>query len=674
MLRRHFKQREAFRETASAQIKQLNAALDLAVATMDVPWGVLEKGWLVHQQHLIEIGIRPTTGNEGVLRLNIGGLPANVHRSLIAEAEGFQGSVLGALFDQMWDKRVPRDANGRIVVDESPACVKHIVHVLLKGGCTKQVTASGFCDDGSRSGVPTAAAVATDEEACLLYISHVFGLSEVIPACLDFKNKGMAVKGGSTIASPLQLPRWTCMLQDWCPGNPAGLSLLYRASRDGFSTTPFQKCVRGVCETITLIRVKSDNGGVDSSVVGGYADIELVPRRVGTGKGNRCSASAFLFLLDSSDVSGRFQSAEKWSIKKGDDICAVHWPDTTDDCAGPAFGLDDMCVTFGQGNEGARSACTLSTRGEFYDVDEQSPFLELDGKTVTEIEVFRVSEDTEVEHHPAPVATTPPGTTTSSERPTAHFLPPNGIEMEERYTKIFGASLAELLMEEQMALGYAQAELREAKVRAAAAARALAIAYGPHVAGGKADPVVELSVRGMSVTTLQSTLEACPKSVFSEWFIASGSESLGSGSGPGSGSDDDGAGAGGGGGNRSNEGLMDDEGRRKVDCDPNCFSKILDVMRMRKRASWVAANDKEETGGASDVFRAGGVGAGYAIRVPIPENERGCFKESVRMFFPGCEEFIMGLVEPWKDKSAPVDVTPPLRGKLDRMVSNTSTL
>ena len=64
MLRRHFKQRDAFRKTASAHIKELHAALDLAVAAMDGPWSDLERGWLAHQQHLVEIGIRPTTGNE----------------------------------------------------------------------------------------------------------------------------------------------------------------------------------------------------------------------------------------------------------------------------------------------------------------------------------------------------------------------------------------------------------------------------------------------------------------------------------------------------------------------------------------------------------------------------------------------------------------------------------
>lgn len=116
---------------------------------------------------------------------------------------------------------------------------------------------------------------------------------------------------------------------------------------------------------------------------------------------------------------------------------------------------------------------------------------------------------------------------------------------------------------------------------------------------------------------------------------------------------------------------MDEDGRRKVDCDPNCFSKILDVMRMRKRASWAAAaaDDEEKVNTAvDDVFGPGGVGAGHAIRIPIAENDQGCFRESVRKLFPGCEDFIMGLVEPWKDALPAAEVTPPLRGNLDRMV------
>ncbi|CAN0145752.1 unnamed protein product, partial [Scytosiphon promiscuus] len=572
MLRRHFKQREAFRETASSHIKQLNAAVDLAVAAMDEPWSVLERGWERHQQHLVEIGIRPATGNEGVLRLNIGGLPANVHRSLIAEAEGFSSSVLGSLFEQMWDKRVPRDADNRIVLDESPACVKHIIYVLLKDGCATRAraTAATSCSAAASAAVPV------DEEAHLLYVSHVFGLSSVIPTCP--RTKDMVVDGGSTIASPVQLPRWSSMIQAWCPGNPVGLRLLYRGSRDGFATKPFQRCVCGVSDTVTLIRVKSDDEGTDS-VVGGYSDIELVPREVGIETGNQFSTRAFLFLLDSPE--GGSQAEKKWGLKEGGDTCAVHWPETADIHAGPAFGLEDLC---------------------FYDIDDESPFLDVDGGQVTEIEVYGV------EHWPVEPEATAPDTTTEPTSGETYFH--EAVErvdgMEEAYTREFGYSLAELLMEEHMALAYAQAELGEAKIRAAAAARALAIMYGPHLVAGRGEEnVVELSVRGVSVTTLQSTLETCPESVFPTWF------------------------------REGNE-----DGRLKVDCDPKSFSKILDVMRMRKRSLWAAHDEKgviEEAIGR------------HTIRVSIPEGDRACFRGAVQNFFPGCEYFIMGLVEPWSD-------------------------
>lgn len=527
----------------------------------------------------------------------------------------------------------PARPTRQIVLDESPTCVKHLIHTLLKGGCSKTAMATTIAclDGGSRLAATAPAAVAADEETYLLYISLVLGLSDVVAAFS--KTQGMEVIGGTTIASPLQLPRWSRMLQSWLPGQPAGLSLLYRASRDGFATVPFQKRVRGVRETITLIRVKSGSGRVDS-VVGGYTDIELVPHEIGIETGNRASDSAFLFLLHSPDENSSFEPAGKWSLKQGEDVCAIHWPDTTDDCAGPAFGLDDMCVTFSK--DGSGGACNLSTRGEFYAVGETSPFLNLDGNSVTEIEVFRVGVDVAEEQQqeqPAPVATTPSEADTPSDRSSAHYLPASADEMEEKYARKFGASLAELLMEEQMALAYAQTELREAKIRAAAAAEALTIVYGPKVARGDEDCVVELSVRGMSVTTLRSTLEVCPDSVFPAWLSErSGPES----------DDDDGCGK---------SGLRDEDGRLKVDCDPNCFSKILDVMRMRKRAVWAADEGKDR----------GGVG-GHTIRISIPENDRGCFEEAVHTFFPGCEEFIMGLIETWNDTSARVFMTPSFRG------------
>ncbi|CAN0296552.1 unnamed protein product, partial [Ectocarpus fasciculatus] len=172
-------------------------------------------------------------------------------------------------------------------------------------------------------------------------------------------------------------------------------------------------------------------------------------------------------------------------------------------------------------------------------------------------------------------------------------------------TPSFGVSIARLLMEEHMALAYARAELREAEARATAAAQALAVIYGPYVARGEDDSVVELNVRGLSVTTLHSTLHACPDSVFVAWFAERWSGGKG----------------------------VDEDGRYKIDCDPTCFSRILDVMRMRKRAGWA---DGDEV-----VKNAGG---GATIRVTVSKADRENFEEAVNMYFPKCTEFIMGLV------------------------------
>ena len=50
--------------------------------------------------------------------------------------------------------------------------------------------------------------------------------------------------------------------------------------------------------------------------------------------------------------------------------------------------------------------------------------------------------------------------------------------MEAELTRKFGASIASLLMEEKLALAYAQAEMKEAETRAPTAVQALTVIYG----------------------------------------------------------------------------------------------------------------------------------------------------------------------------------------------------
>lgn len=568
----HSNERKAFRRMAKTYTKQLIATLELTNTDIDSQWEALELDRQQHQERLLEIGYRPNTRDEGVLRMNIGGSPANVHRSLIAKAG--RESAFGALVSGVWDKRVPRDSDGRIVLDESPTCLKHIIHTLLNSCVTPSVS----------GGHTSRSAVAADEEAYLMYISHVLGLSAAIPTF----QKRMLVEGGSVIASsPFDIPVWSSVIRGWCPGEFNGLRLLYRASRDGFSSEKFRRAVGGTATTITLVQARAPSGGTEStSVVGGYSG-EASWNSPSAYGGPRRSNSAFIFMLDSPEEG--FEPV-RWGLKSGSEESAVNCcGGNSSQYFGPCFGNHDMRVNFHPTTE-----CTLSTGRGTYDVDGESTFLALNGGVVLDVEVFRVYSVPEQVETPA-----------SSEIMSwdQHF--PVDQSLAAEYILKFGESIAGLLMEELMALAYARAELQEAVARTTAAARALCVTYGPYVARGEEDPVVELNVRGRSITTLYSTLHACPDSVFAAWFAERWSGGKG----------------------------VDEDGRYKVNCDPSCFSKILDVMRMRKRAGW-----------AEDDQIVKNAGGGDTIRVRVSEADREKIEDAAKMYFPNCTGFIMDLV------------------------------
>eukprot|EP00903_Cladosiphon_okamuranus_P014565 g13509.t1 len=163
----------------------------------------------------------------------------------------------------------------------------------------------------------------------------------------------------------------------------------------------------------------------------------------------------------------------------------------------------------------------------------------------------------------------------------------------------FGVFVADSLMEEKTALGQAHDELAKASKKAAMSASALATVYGPEVAAGKQDAGVELSVRGTRMTTLRSTLQACPDSALATQF------------------DEDKWPA--------TEKDLDERGRRVMNCSPSVFSKVLDVLRMRERSAWDSSVAYAER----------------RVRVVVKVADRAAFEEFVGMYFPGCDDFIM---------------------------------
>ncbi|CAM9594817.1 unnamed protein product, partial [Scytosiphon promiscuus] len=290
----------------------------------------------------------------------------------------------------------------------------------------------------------------------------------------------------------------------------------------------------------------------------------------------------------------------KWGIKPDLDQFAIRpfheW--------GPVFGEADLF--FRGDNSNVRDFITGSRT---YNIPPGAPFLRLKGGHVDEIEVFRVCPTGEAAAPLPPPPTIPKLKTTALRSGLIDLPAPDTTAMSaESYNddiRSFGVSIADSLMEERIALHQAQVELALANAEAAASAAALSALYGPHVATNEegAAVVVELNVRGTRMTTLRSTLQLCSDSAFAARF------------------DEDKW--------PPSEKDIDERGRRVIgDCSPSVFSKVLDVLRIRKRMAW-GSNGGD---GESDV------------RVVVRAVDREPFEEFVHMYFTDQESFIMDLV------------------------------
>lgn len=591
--------REVFKEITEERSKELEAAVSRRRVELDNEWDCVEEGWTELEERMAKVGVRPADAKDSMVRLNVGGWTVVVSRSTLTVAPKSQTrTVLAALFEGEWDKRVPRDAKGRLVLDESPKCFKHVLYTLL--GRTHQTAGSGHT-----SLVPLASAETLEEED-KPYVSHAeiwFGLKAV--------QHHAGVNGGSEILNCREIRNFLAKLQTWCPHEPRGLKLLYRASRDGFSASSFHvKCDSSMS---TLILVKVDTGRECESVVGGYADRSwsqapgTTRSRHGASVVNiggyyyyKPSSQAFVFSLKNDDtdtrdtpnsVHGTSSRATKYDIgmQAAQSALICHAS------CGPRFGNFDLWVPL---NGNSTKLTAGSSNPEKYIGGTE--LLYAHNKPILDVEVFCFEE---------PQATTltvsaPPDdiAETSVEAHGPVIDNTDGVEVADIHS--FGSSMAGSFVLERGVIAAAKAELTQANETVMAAVQALETMYGPGVAAGKGDTVINLSVRGTSITTLRSTLQACPESALATRF---NEERW-----PANGKD------------------VDEEGRRVVDCDPACFSKLLDVLRLRKRATW-AGNMDEICDGPL---------------IAVKKSNREAFDALVDMYFPGCESFIMDLVEP----------------------------
>ncbi|CAB1119780.1 unnamed protein product [Ectocarpus sp. CCAP 1310/34] len=570
MLRCQSNEKKTFSATLAVSSRAMEAALSQRRLEMDHEWDSIDEGWQTLRERMTEVGItKPLESKEGIVKLNVGGLLLAFRRSVL-DSEGKQQPptwALGNLFEAEWDKRVPRDSDGHIVLDESPTCVKQLVHRLLTASSSSKATV-GRAGDFARN----------EDPALLHYTAGVLGLS----GCLA--PVGMSIQGGTTIFEPHETSKLTAVVQDWCPGHPGGLELLYRASRDGWNGATFNaRCKGDSPSTVTLLRVKGCETGGTDSIIGGFSSVPWSPaiQNYSYGYYLRGSPGAFVFILKDEGKGSSTFPPMKWGVKNGLAAKAVNQG------CGPCFGECDLKVNW-NGN-----MSTVGTDNSTYDVPAGSHFLQLNGRHLLDIEAFRVcSKPT----HTLPLAKQEHRAGEGTNTPTAPVRTSDDVPT-------FGQLIADSLMEAEMVLQDAGIELALAKARTTACATALAAVYGPDVASGQQEDVVELSVRGTAMTTLRSTLRVCPDSALAARFDE--------GKWPAAKKD------------------LDSDGRRMIDCRPAVFSKVLDVLRIAKRAAWAGGENLQ---GMKET------------RVTIKPGDRVAFEEFVDMYFKGCESFIMAHV------------------------------
>lgn len=556
-------------------------ALSRRKAEMAKAWTDLDKGWQGLEANAAKLGLRKaSTPEEDVVCLNVGGLRVSFRRSVFQGENGsFPTCTLAKLLaGGEWDARVPRDADGLIVLDESPACVSHIIHALTIKASRAASSSRALHD-----------ALPADEKPYLPHVSRALGLPKAVPPPF---HGTLEVSGGSTILDPKELG---AILEDWLPLDER-MELVYRASRDGWEPEDFHaKCNDDSPRTVTLCRVMDQRTGRGCSVVGGFSSVSWAP--IDDDEHPATSSDAFIFMLKRGIASEAdpFEPV-KWDIKNPSQAV------TRGDELLPHFGMDDLAI---HGPPAAR----IRTDRVCYEIPADHAILFLDGNTLLEVEVFRVSDD------PAPPP--PPAKRTRRTLPDLidrEMCPVRAMSAQEADDDVskFGADIAGALLEERMALDAARAELIRAVSRAGKSVMALAEMYGPDVADGKEDPIVELSVGGTRMTTLRSTLQACPDSALAarcddaKW--------------------------------PATEKEVDAHGRRLIEGSPSVFSKVLDVLRMRKRTAW-----------AVDCARQGW---SEPVRVGIKAADRAAFEQFVEMYFPGRQSFIMDCVES-KEESLP---------------------
>ncbi|CAM9240587.1 unnamed protein product [Choristocarpus tenellus] len=451
--------RNTFRNNVLVLNREHEETLMHRTKEMDALWEALQIEREVLTRRQQALGVKEIVGNKNdLVRLNVGGVPIPVLRSILTQEKG---SRLGALFEVKWEKRIPRDRNGSIFLDESPSAFFRILELLL----------------AKSSGTPPPDMVKGDENKLIMHLAEFFGTARVDPTG--------QIAGGSDIIPSNQETEYLEVIKGWCPDSLGKLHLLYRGTRDGLTPSDFHRTCGSSCPTLTLVHC-------GEAIVGGFSN------QPWNGNGWSSSSEAFLFSLR--DKLGN-KIMSKLEINLNEQHRAVF---CYRNC-GPYFGTGGCLYVNLEANRGFLQSNLTRT------YDSSGPaarvLSELSGhQPLTEVEVFLVTNASTF--------------STESERD----LPPTqivGCSREEDH-RVLCAPIARELWLEQAALDGSRTQLDKERATLEMANKSLVSLFGRDlVVNGdaqEADCIVDLNVRGNFMSTLRSTLCLCSESALAARF------------------------------------------------------------------------------------------------------------------------------------------------------------
>ncbi len=303
--------------------------------------------------------------DDDLVEINAGGRIIVAKRGCL-----LNGPLWEALFSGRWDKKLPLDDSGRVFFDVNPEAVQYIVDAMnenvissLEEQQTSEVLIN-FCKSFNALG----------DHICQQLMILINIMAEDKPL---FE---------SNICSP-SCPTRNCNSRTigyWlrCQGlGGAEINLLYRGSRDGFSSDDFHsKCDN---KGHTLVIIETETGGL----VGGYTDAEW-------GKGEpfmdyllATANKSFLFAIGLSEL-GEHHETWKSDLKPE----AKHGIATNKQC-GPVFGDIDVGLDFDLSVQGRTAYLTVGLSYEECYNDSGVKQVLRCNCAIKEIEVFQISQE-----------------------------------------------------------------------------------------------------------------------------------------------------------------------------------------------------------------------------------------------------------------------------------------